>query len=254
MSYNLLRYFIYSTILLLLLSGAAIAVIHILFQKKREIINKYPTVWSHRGINNSGLEENSIKAFEHVLKKGLKGIEIDVFWDEKSERLLVTHDQPKQNTNYKDLGVFISRFKDSTSYWIDLKNLTCNNQSAIEKAITAMLSAQNKSINIFIESQNGWALRNFDSPGIKTIFWAQFNRSGLKRIAKLIYLKSIIAVSSFNGISCSYKLYDKDFMNNFDGFSIFLFHLNNEQIKQIILKRSSVHVLLADGDYLSSKK
>jgi hypothetical protein len=254
MSYTSMRYFIYTIIVLFVLCGISITFIHIIFQKKRVITNITPQVWSHRGVNDKGLEENSIKAFEYALNKGLKGIEVDVFWDEKSEKLLVTHDQPKQNTTYKDLGVIISRFKDSTSYWIDLKNLTCKNQAAIEKVIRAYISAQNKKIDLYIESQNGWALRNFDSPEIKTVFWPQFSRSGLKRFIKLIYLKSIIAISSFDGLSCSYKFYDKDFMDNFDGFALFIFHLNNNQIQQMARKRSSVYVLLADGDYLSTLK
>lgn len=254
MSYIPLKYLIYIIISFLLLSGAYLAIIHILFEKKRQVRNACPEVWSHRGMNNAGLEENSIEAFEYACNKGLKGIEIDVYWDEHSEKLLVTHDQPKQNTNYKSLDLYLSRFKDSTSYWIDLKNLTCKNQAAIEKAFTSLLSTQGQKTDIYIESQNGWALRKFDNPRIKTIFWAQYNRSGLIRFAKLIYLKSIIVASNFDGISCSYKLYDKDFMDNFEGFSVFLFHLNNKQVQEMVTKKSAVHVLLADDDYLSTVK
>lgn len=239
-------------LLLLLAVVCAYAVaIEIVFNAKKTKQPVTTEYWSHRGVNNDSLPENSIAAFEHVLKFGLSGIETDVFWNEAKKQFVIAHDEPDFNKpNALLLDDVIARFKDSISYWIDFKNLTLSNQKEAEAALTRLVEQYHLNNKLYIESANGVALRKFDSQKIKKLYWAQFGRNFPVQQLKLLYLKSLIVFSHFDGYTCGYNLYDEVFRKEFEGLPLYIFHANAKNIEKENTAASSIKVQLVDGDYL----
>lgn len=229
-------------------------VIELLFEQKKSKQTVTTEYWSHRGRNNAGLPENSIAAFEHVLQYRLKGIEVDVFWDDASKQILVTHDTPQASQQYPLLKDIVASFKDSTSYWIDFKNLTNENVKAVEEAVSQLASTYSLNGKLYLESAHGTVLRKISSPNIRTLYWVQYGRSFPKRPFKLLYIKSLIVFSKFYGYTSSYSLMDEDFRKQFGGLPLYIFHANAQQLKKEEAIPSSVKVQLVDEDYLKMLK
>ena len=229
-------------------------VIELLFQQKKSKQTVTTEYWSHRGRNNAGLPENSIAAFEHALQHGLKGIEVDVFWDEATKQILATHDTPQPSQQYPLLKEIVSRFKDSISYWIDFKNLTNENVKVVEEAVAQLAATYHLKDKLYLESAHGTVLRKINSPNIRTLYWVQYGRHFPKRPFKLLYIKSLIVFSKFYGYTSSYSLMDDDFRKQFSGLPLYIFHANAQQLKKEETIPSSVKVQLADEDYLKLLK
>jgi hypothetical protein len=230
------------------------AVIEWLFNRKKNNQPVTTQYWSHRGFNNAGLPENSIAAFEHVINNGLTGIETDVFWEEDKQQFIVSHDAPANKADsLLPLELLLARFKDSVSYWIDFKNLSLQNQKNAEQALLQLSNRYQPKGKLFVESGNEWALRKFDSDQINTLYWIQYNRTFIARWLKLLYVKTIIVCSSFNGYTSGYSLYNEDFKKQFSGLPLYLFDARAEEIENEQKVPSTIKVFLVDADYLQNK-
>lgn len=226
------------------------SVIEWLFANKKSKQVYTTEYWSHRGFNKLALPENSIAAFEHVIRNGATGIETDVYWQEQQQCFIVTHDLP---VNTKDsvlkLEELLARFKDSVSYWIDFKNLTNANRKQAEQALLQMAEQYNLGQKLFVESGNGAALRKFKKGAIQTLYWIQYNRSFPAKWFKLLYIKTLIACSNFDGFTTGYSMYDEDFKQRFNGLPLYLFDAPATIIKKETQTPSSIKVFLVDADY-----
>jgi hypothetical protein len=240
------RFALMAAVLLAIYAG----VIEWLFANKKSRQVYTTEYWSHRGFNKLALPENSIAAFEHVIRNGVTGIETDVYWQEQQQCFIVTHDVP---VNKKDsvlkLEELLARFKDSVSYWIDFKNLTNANQEQAEEALLQMAQQYNLRQRLFVESGNGWALRKFKKGAVQTLYWVQYNRSFPAKWLKLLYIKTLIACSNFNGFTTGYSMYDDDFRERFSGLPLYLFDAPATIIKKETQTPSSIKVFLVDADY-----
>lgn len=256
---SILKKSLLKKIIRLLLLAVAVActyalVIEILFSRKKSNQPVVTEFWSHRGVNNDSLPENTIAAFERVLKHGLTGIETDVFWNEQKKQLVITHDTPDfGKPNMLLLDDVTARFKDSVSYWIDFKNLTAANQKEAEEAFTQLVQKHNLCGKLYIESANAFALRKFNSQNIKKLYWVQFGRKFPVKQLKLLYLKSLIVFSNFDGYTSGYRLFDESFRKEFDGFPLYIFHADAKSIEKESKSASFIKVQLVDGDYLKEK-
>ena len=240
------RFALIAAVLLVIYAG----VIEWLFANKKSNQVYNSEYWSHRGFNNRALPENSIAAFEYVIRNGVTGIETDVYWQEQQQCFIVTHDAP---LNTKDsvlkLEELLARFKDSVSYWIDFKNLTYANQQQAELALLKMAQQYNLGQKLFVESGNGWALRKFKKGAVQTLYWIQYNRSFPAKWFKLLYIKTLIACSNFDGFTTGYSMYDEDFKQRFNGLPLYLFDAPATIIKKETQTPSSIKVFLVDADY-----
>lgn len=229
-------------------------VIEWLFHKQKSSTPAQTEYWSHRGVNNISLPENTIAAFEYALKFGLTGIETDVFWDDAQHRFIVTHDAPQPGVVYPTFEEITARFKDSISYWIDFKNLSQQNQPQAETALVQLMKQYQLQGKLYVESAKEGALIKFHTKGIQKLYWLQYGRSFPVRPLKLLYLKSLIVFNSFDGYTSAYALYDADFRKQFDGLPLYIFHTDAASIQKEKQQPSSVKVQLADADYLDMIK
>jgi Glycerophosphoryl diester phosphodiesterase family len=231
-----------------------VVVIEWLFQKRKSSTPVQTEYWSHRGVNSDSLPENTIAAFEHVLKFGLTGIETDVFWVDAQQRFIVTHDAPQPGIVYPTLEEITARFKDSISYWIDFKNLSKQNQPQAEAVLAQLMKQFRLHGKLYVESANAGALRKFHTKGIQKLYWLQYGRNFPVRPLKLLFLKSLIVFSSFDGYTSAYSLYDADFRKQFNGLPLYIFYADAASIEKEKQQPSSVKVQLADADYLDRLK
>jgi hypothetical protein len=230
------------------------AVIEWLFNRKKNNQPVTTQYWSHRGFNNAALPENSIAAFEQVINYGLKGIETDVYWQEDKQQFIISHDPPLNKTDsLLPLEQILARFKDSVSYWIDFKNLSSQNQKKAEQALLELSNRYELNGKLFVESGNGWALRKFKSENIKTLYWIQYNRTFAARWMKLLYVKTLIVCSSFDGYTSGYTLYNDDFKKQFNGLPLYLFDASATAIEKEKAIASTITVFLVDADYFQNK-
>jgi hypothetical protein len=253
-TYSLLKKSTRVFLLLLTLFCVYAVIIEVLIQQKKSKQTITTEYWSHRGRNNAGLPENSIAAFENVLQQGVTGIEVDVFWDETTKQMLVTHDTPQPGKQYTQLKDIIARFRDSTSYWIDYKNLTSDNVNEVQEQLSQLAVTYNVQNKMYVESGNGMALRKMNATSIRTLYWVQYGRSFPKRPFKLLYIKSLIVFSKFYGYTSSYSLMDDDFKKQFGGLPLFIFHATAQKLRKESAKLSTVQVQLVDEDYLKLLK
>jgi len=117
---------------LILLCVLAYAMVLFSFQKieKRNTKFKNSTeFWSHRGLVPNGAQENTIVAFEFAIENNVSGIELDVFWIDSLNELVLMHhyDSSFSLRPYTTFTKALTRFQDSAKYWLDLKNLNRQN-------------------------------------------------------------------------------------------------------------------------------
>jgi hypothetical protein len=249
-SYSLIKKSTRVFLLLLTLFCVYAIIIEVLFEQKKSKKTIAAEYWSHRGKNNAGLPENSIAAFEYVLQQGVTGIEVDVFWDEATKQMLVTHDTPQAVKQYPLLKEIIGRFKDSASYWLDFKNLNSANVKQVQEQLSQLAAAYQVQDKIYIESSNGPVLRKINTSTIRTLYWVQYGRHFPKRPIKLLYIKSLIVFSKFYGYTSSYSLMDDDFKKQFGGLPLYIFHATAQELGKEAAAPSSIKVQLVDEEYL----
>jgi glycerophosphoryl diester phosphodiesterase len=204
-------------------------------------------IWSHRGVHDS-LPENTIEAFQLAKNQHFKGIELDVYFDD-SVGFVVSHDFPYQLVEGKllTLNEVVDTFQSDFFYWMDLKNLDKKNRRAISKEFQKLFlkypSLQEK---IFVESANGWALRQLAKKGVQSIYWVQFSRNQPKQYFKIWYLKTIITGSNFSGITSDYRYLLPPFERIFGHLNWFVFTVNDTETINYLKTVPAVKVILTD--------
>lgn len=219
------------------------------FYKKQfsnPIANK-PQLWSHRGVGEL-CPENSICAFEQAIAKGAQGMEVDVFFKSDITSFIVTHDPPQPSTTYPELEDYFKRFRDSTFYWIDLKNITTDNATAIAETMSQLSKKYKLEDKLFIESSNAALLYKLSEKKIKTLYWLQFNRSNtFIQKAKLLLIKYLLVKYDFSGVSTSAFFFDDEFKKAFPKLPVFIFHPKDSTEINLLRRDPNVNVILTDS-------
>jgi len=228
--------------------------IDVAFSRKTfaENLGATPQYWSHRGLGEN-LQANTIPAFEAARNKGAEGIEIDIFYDEQLHALVVSHDYPytKYNDTIQRLTDFISRFKDSTYYWLDFKNLTLSNAGKVAGMLNPLLDSFGIRSKVFVESAEAMALGNLARKNIHSLYWVQYNRSNfILKWLKLHYLKFRLLSAPYSGITTAYEFYDDDFRENFRQVPTFVFHPTDTMAINKLTGYDGLEVVLTDGWFI----
>ena len=134
-------------------------------QKQKTIIEK---MWSHRGVNSKKEDQNTIGSIQKAKKNGFLGSEIDVFFDDKELKFIVSHDFPYNLKNGKKLYFEeIVDILEDHMLWIDLKNLNDENVNDVLNYLDKFKKYQDQFI---IESQNK-NISLITKKGFKTNYW-----------------------------------------------------------------------------------
>jgi len=140
-------------------------------------------VWAARGLYNQRSEQNTPKAMSRAFSLGANGAEVDVHYDLKTERFIVSHDHPvkgadgelvysKKNGAILLLEDFFKAVGKDRYFWLDFKNLgqLDNEQTALVinhlETITRFDSIKER---LYIEGSNPLLLSMYTDAGFKTI-------------------------------------------------------------------------------------
>lgn len=206
-------------------------VIYLLFNNfiKKQVMHKH--VLAHR--------ENTIKGVKEAIDLNFKGVEIDIFYDESRQDLVVSHhhyDDPKTVLSLDELlKIDCSKCSDKFIVWLDFKNLTLNN---VFTSINLLTEYQKKYSNkyLFVESENylGLLFISFFSK-INTSYWIN---GWDELLLPNFFTYTSLNYSYFDKNPAVYKILSKNPIN--------LFTINNENKLKDFNSINEISMLLTD--------
>ncbi|WP_157813469.1 glycerophosphodiester phosphodiesterase [Pseudoalteromonas spongiae] len=217
--------------------------------------NKCEKVWSHRGYSKV-FAENSIEAFKAALKLKSNGIEIDVFFDTKLDRLVVSHDYPYNLKNGKILFFeeVAKQIGDNSYYWIDFKNLAWLTPENTERALERLDRVSNNykiKSKIIVESKSIKQLSPFSRAGFNTTYWVVIdeNMSDSEIEKKLREIKISYLLGAIHAVSMDYKSYTGDLIENLKSIPILIFTINNKNLITKLITYKNIKIILSDENF-----
>ncbi len=192
-------------------------------------------IWKHRVDDEKTLETIDLNAKN-------KGIEIDLYFFENN--LYVSHDFPlKEKVLLSD---FIKKIPNHFQIWFDLKNLNSHNVDQIFNTFQIIDKETPIKQRIFVESQNGGALKKLAQKGIHSIFWIfPYPKSKLHFFYNLKN-KYYIATSNFIGVSMDYNNYDSRVKDTYQHIPKHLFTVNDMDRINVFKLDDSIRIILSD--------
>jgi len=93
--------------------------------------------FSHRGLIECKIQENTLEAFKNAYKNNFRAFELDIWY--LKNQLVLKHNRPNNLENLTKLADFLREFKNKVEYWLDFKNLHIKNCDVVIKRIKAII-------------------------------------------------------------------------------------------------------------------
>ena len=153
--------------------------------RNKPVYNLCKKVWSSRGIYQTVAEQNSIQSLQSAFSSGYMGAEVDLFYDVKTDRFIISHDRPKKlangellytkkNNEILTLEKLFKQVGKANYFWLDYKNLGRITEeqttTAIERLLTITAFDPALRQRIYIEGSNPLMLSRYTDAGFRTIF------------------------------------------------------------------------------------
>jgi len=218
-------------------------------------------IWATRGLVTEGDRSltssgNSTKTIQLAFNHGAKGSEIDLFYDVKMDRYILSHNFPYRLKEGKLLSLqeLISKIGNDYYLWLDLKKL--GRLSKLEaQAAAARLSkiTEGKSIRnkIYIEGEDPINLAAFRDAHFHTIFDTQPLKGSywlsdfVITLYKMIFYFNDFSVMAMNSGSIDDPIFDQDAQSILSKAPLFLYHVpNNIALLQKYSAINNVKVIL----------
>ena len=199
-------------------------------------------LWAHR-------VKNAAEAT--ILFHEFNGIELDVVYDNNTERFDLRHD-PDSPASGIDLESFFDSIPDVAShyYWIDFKNLYDSNATRSAQCINALLDKYRIRKNVIVESTYVGPLKTISRAGINTSYWVPEPGNGRDTLSVYHEICTQLEGSGFDALSASYTAYP--FLNKyFPNCTIHLWTNNlvydkDKEIIRSLHNQSNVKIILVD--------
>ena len=217
-------------------------------------------VWAHRGYyENTLFKPNSIESFHNAKENNARGTELDVFYDVKYQKFVVSHNFPYQKHDYKVLfldSVFV-KFGNQFKYWLDFKNLrNLNEEKAIESCVeleNLLIKTKVEKHNILIESQSLYNLNFYTMKGFYTSWWIRPIKSKYKSIVTNYKYKIYYVLGKYSSLSMPYNKFNTNFENSMNNIPINLFTVNEEVLFEDYLKNKKIKIILTDKKWFDKE-
>ncbi len=240
-------------IILYAVSNFAITAYRFNTKKSLLTLESKSQVWAHRGRHDK-FPENSMAAFKHAFESGACGIELDVHFDIKMNRFVVSHDYPYQKIDGKLLSLesVFKQFGKSGFYWVDFKKLKIDNLNPSIVRMKYLLKKYDLQKYVFVESLKSELISKISQSGIQSIYWMKINtpKKSLKYFQNMHYFHKITADSNFSAISAPFKIAEYIGFDNYGQFPLFLFTVNDPQKMAYYKSLPNVQVILTDNPSL----
>lgn len=226
-------------------------------------------VWVARGLYKMHSEQNSIVSMQRAFAEGALGVEIDLYYDVKMQRFIISHDKPVKdsegNLHYSEkngklltLEHVLQTVGKGHYFWLDYKNLDKLSVKESEHAIERLLSityGSTVSERLYIEGSNPFRLSMYTDAGFKTIL-------GIHPLRESSLFSSIVIngyklgyyFSNITGVALAYgaiddPIYDEETEKSLGAIPTFLFHVpDDKEMLHTLVSKSAVRVLLVGRD------
>lgn len=214
--------------------------------------------WSHAGYTiDTNFKKNTINAFDNaIVVNHVKGLELDVIYDTKMKKFIVSHDFPYQKHNGELLLLesVLKKYKNTIKYWLDFKNLMVLNKiETIESCENLIRLLKNESIiqnNILIESENLKNLSYYTYNSFFTSLWLTPYKSKYRSILRDYIYKYYYMTGKFSSISMPYRYYPR-VESHLNNIPINLWTINHPEIFEMYLHNKKVKIILSDQNWFS---
>jgi hypothetical protein len=260
---RILRSLVLSLAIVVLFSVAAFTAVNHLFShiKPKSFYSGCYKVWAHRGFFKEGLKPNSIESIAAAYDLGAAGVEIDVFYDRKTNLFGVSHDYP-YNLQSGRMLMLEEVFRTVGKYgyfWLDFKNLADLTKEEAKKAVLelhALLTKYDLVQKSIVESINPFNLALASKAGLHTSCWIQPDTGPDTDFFRFRFdtfrYKLFCLYGDFSAISMDYNYFNKEVAAVFSPIPIHLFTVNDRQKLTALLDEKNVKIVLSDDkDYYS---
>ena len=204
-------------------------------------------IWAHRGITSDSIAENSIAAFSNASDLGFKGLEIDVFYSDRIDMFIVSHDAIKEGT-YFTLEKALEELKDrNLGYWLDFKNsVFLGGKDAItEKSIRRLKLLQDKYnlTRLYVETKSIVFANDLHQNGVKSIYCIT---SETDNFFDMFQEMSLLNIYEFDALTFDYTKISKKLASKMTGIPIFTYTINDKNDFLKISQYKNVQVVLSD--------
>jgi hypothetical protein len=226
-------------------------------------------VWAARGLYETHSEQNSIVSMRRAFTEGALGVEVDLYYDVKMQRFIISHDKPvkdsegnliysKKNGELLTLENVLQTVGEGHYFWLDYKNLDKLSVRESEHAIERLLSITPESVlrkSLYIEGSNPFRLSLYTDAGFKTILGIHpLRESNLFSSIVINGYKMGYYFSHITGVALAYgsiedPIYGEETEKRLASIPTFLFHVpDDKELLHTLVSKSSVRVLLVGRD------
>ncbi len=234
------------------------------------VYNNCNKVWAARGLYNTRSEQNTPKAMLTAFSLGANGAEVDVHFDLKLKKFIVSHDHPVKDANGElvytqkngallSLQDFLKKVGKDRYFWIDFKNLgALDNQqtSLVIQHLEKITQFDSIKERLYIEGSNPLLLSKYTDAGFKTILGIHPIRESLFASSFVInsykiayYFSNITVIGMAYGKHIDDPVYGAKTKQSLQSIPLFLFHVpDNEKLIKELVNNKAVRVVLVGKD------
>jgi glycerophosphoryl diester phosphodiesterase len=227
-------------------------------------------IWSARGLYDlEGVEQNSLESLGRAFNLGAFGAEIDLHYDVKMKRFIISHDHPikkdngdliytRKNGELLTLENVFKEFGDNHYFWLDYKNLGHLSFDDTKDAIyrlNEITKDNNLKSRVYIEGTHPFKLAEYSQRGFQTIFDIQpLSDSSITTTLVINLYKAFYARGNFSVIAMHYgkednPTYGKKTAELLGDIPVFLYHIpDKKEILDTLLDNPQVRVMLVGRD------
>ena len=241
---------------------------HIAEKYDDTVYNSIHKIWIARGLYNFRGEENSITAIQRAFDAGASGVEVDFYYDIKSNRFIVSHDK-SINSKTSELiyekkdgkiltleELFLSTGKDH-HFYLDYKNLdriTYEETQEAIKRLEKITQFDDLKKRVYIEGSHPFKLPMYTDAGFKTLFGIHPlpEKNPLSSIVvnayKMVYYFKNITAIALNYGKINDPIYGPKTEKLLKDIPIFVFHTPiDEDFLRLLIEKKDVKMILPGG-------
>lgn len=241
---------------------------HIAEKYDDTVYNSIHKIWIARGLYNFREEENSITAIQRAFDAGASGVEVDFYYDKKSNRFIVSHDKfindKTSEIKYEEKDgktltleeLFLTTGKDHYFY-LDYKNLDRITYAETENAIKRLekiTKFDDLKKRVYIEGSHPFKLPMYTDAGFKTLFGIHplpeknpFSSIVTNAYKIVYYLQNITAIALNYG-EIDDPVYGPKTEKLLKNIPTFVFHTPiDENFLRLLIEKKDVKMILPGG-------
>lgn len=208
--------------------------------------------WAHRGYAKE-YPENTLEAYNAALELGSQGLEIDIFYDAKSDSFVISHapPTPASITDALKLSTVFERFGAKPYYWLDFKNLKSlppHLEGAALSKLMKLTETYQLQGKIMVESQNADKLARYSAAGFQTAYWANVatNKGFVRQYIASLSIKHNLVENDIAALSLHQEAWTPILPARFNKHVFYLFTVNDAERLKALNTEPTIKIILTD--------